>query len=72
MAIHIRSTTRISDFKGCSPRSRSGSVACAQAGEPDPKTYWDVKDVRPGMKGKGQTVMVGIEARGVRAPRCWE
>jgi hypothetical protein len=29
------------------------------AGEPDPKTYWDVSDVRPGMKGKGQTVMVG-------------
>ena len=33
----------------------------AFAGEPDPKTYWDVKDVRPGMKGVGQTVMVGTK-----------
>lgn len=29
--------------------------------EPDPKTYWDVKDVRPGMKGFGRTVMVGTK-----------
>ncbi len=29
------------------------------AGEPDPAGYWDVKDLRPGMKGKGRTVMVG-------------
>lgn len=33
----------------------------ASAGEPDPSTYWDIKDVRPGMKGKGRTVMVGLE-----------
>ena len=32
-----------------------------QAGEPDPKTYWDVKDLRPGMKGVGKTVMVGTK-----------
>jgi hypothetical protein len=31
----------------------------AAAGEPDPKSYWDVRDVRPGMKGVGKTVMVG-------------
>ena len=31
------------------------------AGEPDPKTYWDVKDLRPGMKGVGKTVMVGTK-----------
>ncbi len=28
------------------------------ATEPDPKSYWDVDDIRPGMKGVGQTVMV--------------
>ena len=27
---------------------------CAFAGEPDPKTYWDVSDIRPGMKGTGR------------------
>ena len=37
-----------------SPRTSQGS-------EPDPKLYWDVKDIRPGMKGKGQTVMVGTK-----------
>src|SRR3954468_12308390 len=31
------------------------------ATEPDPKSYWDVNDVRPGMKGVGQTVMVGTK-----------
>ncbi len=30
----------------------------AGAGEPDPATYWDIKDIRPGMTGKGRTVMV--------------
>lgn len=35
------------------------TVTTAFAGEPDPATYWDVKDVRPGMKGVGKTVMVG-------------
>ena len=38
---------------GASPPSR--------ADEPDPKMYWDVKDLRPGMKGVGQTVMVGTK-----------
>src|SRR5437773_805161 len=33
----------------------------ARAGEPDPKSYWDVKDIRPGMKGVGWTVMVGTK-----------
>ena len=33
----------------------------ARGGEPDPKTYWDVKDLRPGMKGVGKTVMVGTK-----------
>jgi SpoIVB peptidase S55 len=37
------------------------SAAFAVAGEPDAKTYWDVDDIRPGMKGKGQTVMVGTK-----------
>ncbi|CAN5744481.1 SpoIVB peptidase S55 domain-containing protein [soil metagenome] len=31
----------------------------SRAGEPDPSTYWDVREIRPGMKGTGQTVMVG-------------
>ncbi len=38
-----------------------GFAAASPGGEPDPKTYWDVKDVRPGMKGVGQTVMVGTK-----------
>ena len=33
----------------------------AHAGEPDPKTYWNVDDIRPGMKGTGRTVMVGTK-----------
>src|SRR5262245_11664182 len=32
-----------------------------QAGEPDPKSYWDVSQIRPGMKGMGRTVMVGTK-----------
>ena len=35
--------------------------SCATAGEPDPKSYWDVGHIRPGMKGVGQTVMVGTK-----------
>jgi hypothetical protein len=33
----------------------------ASAGEPDPKSYWDVAQIRPGMKGTGRTVMVGTK-----------
>lgn len=33
----------------------------AFGGEPDSKMYWDVNDLRPGMKGTGQTVMVGTK-----------
>src|SRR4051812_14797965 len=33
----------------------------SSAGEPDPRMYWDINDVRPGMKGTGQTVMVGTK-----------
>lgn len=33
----------------------------SRAGEPDPATYWKVDDIRPGMKGTGQTVMVGTK-----------
>lgn len=36
-----------------------GSARFARGGEPDPKTYWDVRDLRPGMTGVGRTVMVG-------------
>ena len=38
-----------------------GAALTAPAGEPDPKTYWDINDIRPGMKGTGQTVMVGTK-----------
>lgn len=31
------------------------------AAEPDAKTYWKVEDIRPGMKGQGQTVLVGTK-----------
>ena len=31
----------------------------ARGAEPDPKKYWDVGEVRAGMKGTGQTVMTG-------------
>ena len=31
------------------------------AGEPDPKSYWDIRDIRPGMKGVGRTVMLGTK-----------
>ena len=33
----------------------------ANAGEPDRASYWKIDDVRPGMKGTGQTVMVGTK-----------
>ena len=38
-----------------------GSVLVCHAGEPDRKMYWNVEDIRPGMKGTGQTVMVGTK-----------
>jgi hypothetical protein len=38
-----------------------GCAAAALAAEPDSKTYWDVNDIRPGMKGVGRTVMVGTK-----------
>jgi len=38
-----------------------GHTLATSAGEPDPKTYWDIEAIRPGMKGTGQTVMVGTK-----------
>src|SRR5262249_9801147 len=35
--------------------------ARVSAGEPDPKTYWDIRDIRSGMKGIGRTVMQGTK-----------
>jgi hypothetical protein len=40
--------------------SVGGSLATS-ASEPDSKTYWDINDIRPGMKGTGQTVMLGTK-----------
>ena len=49
------------------------AVPSSARAEPDPSTYWDVKDIRPGMTGVGRTVMVGtkleeFEARGPGGP----
>ena len=33
----------------------------ARATEPDPKNYWNIDDIKPGMKGVGRTVMVGTK-----------
>ncbi len=49
-----------------------GNSWVAQAGEPDRKIYWNVEDIRPGMKGTGQTVMVGTKLEEFGAPRSWE
>ncbi len=38
-----------------------GACIPALSNEPEPKMYWDVKDLRPGMKGVGKTVMVGTK-----------
>lgn len=38
-----------------------GGAAATIAGEPNAKTYWNVDDIRPGMKGTGRTVMVGTK-----------
>jgi hypothetical protein len=55
----------------CTPRStlvRSalgflvwGVVAWNAQGTPDPGTYWQVEEVRPGMKGTGRTVIKGTK-----------
>jgi SpoIVB peptidase S55 len=37
------------------------SVVGAARAEPDPKTYWEVKDIRTGMKGVGRTVIIGTK-----------
>jgi hypothetical protein len=57
--------------RSCSPVIRSvlfaaavvlgGGLNVAIGGEPDPKSYWDVSQIRPGMKGVGRTVMVGTK-----------
>ena len=38
-----------------------GACIPALSNEPEPTMYWDVKDLRPGMKGVGKTVMVGTK-----------
>ena len=38
-----------------------GAPSATSAGEPSAKTYWNVQDIRPGMKGTGRTVMVGTK-----------
>src|ERR671917_592822 len=36
-----------------------GAGGAARGGEPDRALYWEVQDIRPGMKGTGRTVIVG-------------
>ena len=43
------------------PAIGAGLHSGASAGEPDPKSYWDVAQIRPGMRGTGRTVMVGTK-----------
>ena len=43
-----------------------GGLTEAKAGEPDAKTYWNIDDVRPGMKGEGPNGDGRHEARRVR------
>jgi hypothetical protein len=38
-----------------------GLAPAARAAEPDAKSYWDVDEIRPGMKGVGRTVLVGTK-----------
>ncbi len=39
----------------------AGLAHSSRAGEPSATTYWRVDDIRPGMVGKGRTVMVGTK-----------
>lgn len=50
---------RLSVLAGCLALLSPWGASWSFGSEPDPAGYWDVKDVRTGMKGKGQTVMVG-------------
>jgi SpoIVB peptidase S55 len=38
-----------------------GGAVASPGSEPDPKTYWEIDDIRPGMKGTGRTVMLGTK-----------
>ena len=59
-ALHIVEDLWPGRWRSCSRSARCchGRVS---AGEPDPKSYWDVSQIRPGMKGVGRTVMVGTK-----------
>jgi hypothetical protein len=49
----------------CRPVALLAALLCCaatlRAGEPDPKSYWEVKDIKAGMTGTGKTVMVGTK-----------
>jgi SpoIVB peptidase S55 len=59
---HLHSVTRVLAIVAA-----VGAILIASAGEgarasePDAKCYWDVSQIRPGMKGVGKTVMVGTK-----------
>jgi hypothetical protein len=55
--LHLRSSVRaVAALVGLVASLASST---ALAGEPDAKTYWDVSEIRAGMKGVGRTVMTG-------------
>ncbi len=51
----------------CASMLALGSGTVCLGGEPDPKSYWNVADIRPGMKGVGRTVMVGTKLEEFKA-----
>ena len=56
----VHSCAYLVDSRGWMPgRPIAGYGGVSGDRSPTRSGYWDVKDIRPGMKGKGQTVMVG-------------
>jgi hypothetical protein len=43
------------------------SILSAASAGPDPKTYWNVDDLKPGLKGEGRTVMQGTKVETFQA-----
>src|SRR6185312_6660553 len=60
-SMHLSASQRLFVLYGLMAALTAPGIAAAQATEPDPKTYWDVNDIRPGMKGTGRTVMTGTK-----------
>ncbi len=59
LRIAIRSLTSVLLMIGFGAALVLGAQAQAFGNEPPPSSYWEVDQIRPGMKGVGKTVMVG-------------